>query len=162
MVQNSNCYFPPTRNDNSERRFNSFHQSKGYDSETFNQKDESGDDLAFLESDKVKYKQSSEKKLMENGGTLHENLSRYFWRVMKKILFGIYCLGVLLMVMTLLEFIYLDKKLTRAIERQLQINSEFSLVIKDQAKAQRLLQMDNQIIMNIITSQEYCEMEEEK
>lgn len=81
---------------------------------------------------------------------------------MKKILFGIYCLGVLLMVMTLLEFIYLDKKLTRAIERQLQINSEFSMVIKDQAKAQRLLQMDNQIIMNIVTSQEYYEMEEEK
>ena len=98
---------------------------------------------------------------MENGGTLHGVLSHYSWRIMKKILFGIYCLSVLLMIMTLLEFIYLDKKLTRTIERQLQINSEFSMVIKDQAKAQRLLQMDNQIIMNIVTSQEYCEMEEE-
>ena len=74
---------------------------------------------------------------------------------MKKILFGIYIMGVMILIMTLLEFIYLDKKLTRAIYKQMEINARVSTTLETQAKHIRVLNTDCLVLTNIITSGEY-------
>ena len=79
---------------------------------------------------------------------------------MKKILFGIYFLVLTLLIMTLLEFIYLDKKLTKAIEKQLNTNTEVQATLQEQAKSLRVLTTDCLVLTNIVTSEDYCAMHE--
>ena len=74
---------------------------------------------------------------------------------MKKILLGIYLLGVLLLVMTLLEFIYLDKKVSRAIEYQAKTNADVNKTLQEQAKSLRVLGTDCLVLTNIITKGDY-------
>ena len=80
---------------------------------------------------------------------------------MKKVLIGIYLWEVLLLVMTLLEFIYLDKKVTLAIERQIQVNAEVQKTLQEQAKSIRVLGTDCLVLTNIITTNEYIGVQDE-
>lgn len=57
---------------------------------------------------------------------------------MKKILLGIYFLEVVLLVMTLLEFIYLDKKMTQVTEKQLEYNASIKTTLDEQAKKNKV------------------------
>ena len=63
--------------------------------------------------------------------------------------------------MTLLEFIYLDKKVTRAIYKQMEINARVSSTLEEQSKDIRVLNTDCLVLTNIITSSEYLQREEE-
>lgn len=80
---------------------------------------------------------------------------------MRKIIWGIYLLEVLLIVMTLLEFIYLDKKVTNAIATQTKINTSVSENLQEQAKAIRVLSTDCLVLTNIITTNEYTGVQDE-
>ena len=74
---------------------------------------------------------------------------------MKKILLGIYLVEVLLLVMTLLEFIYLDKKLTRAIDTQAEVNASLKTTQNRQERTIRLLETDCSVLTNIIINGDY-------
>ncbi|MBO7716642.1 MAG: hypothetical protein J6S85_23955 [Methanobrevibacter sp.] len=76
---------------------------------------------------------------------------------MKKILFGIYFLGLMLLVMTLLEFIYLDKKLTRAIDTQMEVNASLKTTQNRQERTIRLLETDCSVLTNIIINGDYLD-----
>ena len=80
---------------------------------------------------------------------------------MKKILFGIYFLCLMLLVFTLLEFIYLDRKLTNAIATQTKINTSINENIQEQSKCIRLLSTDCLVLTNIITTNEYTGVQNE-
>lgn len=62
--------------------------------------------------------------------------------------------------MTLIEFIALDKKIDKAIQRQGEINQSSYLVNKEQSESIRLLKTDTNILMNIAINQDYCEEKE--
>lgn len=79
---------------------------------------------------------------------------------MKKIIWGIYLLEVLLLVMTLLEFIYLDKKITQAIDKQLKANADVHTTLQEQAKSIRVLSTDCLVLTNIVTNSEYIKVED--
>ena len=79
---------------------------------------------------------------------------------MKKILLGIYFLEVVLLAMTLLEFIYLDKKMTQVTEKQLEYNASIKTTLDEQAKKIRLLSTDCLVLTNIVTSGEYVKQED--
>lgn len=76
---------------------------------------------------------------------------------MKKILLGIYLVEVLLLVMTLLEFIYLDKKLTKAIYTQTEVNASLHKTQERQERAIRLLETDCSVLTNIIINGDYLD-----
>ena len=80
---------------------------------------------------------------------------------MKKILIGIYLLGVMLLIMTLLEFIYLDKKITYAIKYQAKTNAEVNKTLQEQAKSLRVLGTDCLVLTNIVTTGEYTGVQDE-
>lgn len=80
---------------------------------------------------------------------------------MRKIIWGIYLLEVLLIIMTLLEFIYLDKKITNAIATQTKINTNVGENLQEQAKALRVLSTDCLVLTNIITTNEYTGVQDE-
>ena len=80
---------------------------------------------------------------------------------MRKIIWGIYLLEVLLIVMTLLEFIYLDRKLTNAIATQAKINTSINENIQEQSKCIRLLSTDCLVLTNIVTTNEYTGVQDE-
>lgn len=68
------------------------------------------------------------------------------------------CFAIL--VMTLIEFIALDKKIDKAIEQQGKINQTSYLINKEQSESIRLLKTDTNILMNIAINQDYHEEEE--
>lgn len=80
---------------------------------------------------------------------------------MRKIIWGIYLLEVLLIVMTLLEFIYLDRKVTNAIATQTKINASVSENLQEQSKTLRVLTTDCLVLTNIITTNEYIGVQDE-
>lgn len=79
---------------------------------------------------------------------------------MKKILLGIYLIEVLLMVMTLLEFMYLDKKLTKAIYTQMESNASLRETQNRQERTIRLLETDCSVLTNIIIHGDYLKEED--
>lgn len=79
---------------------------------------------------------------------------------MKKIILGIYVLCTFLLIMTLLEFMYLDKKLTRAIYEQMEVNARVTSTLETQAKHIRVLNTDCLVLTNIITNGEYIQRDE--
>lgn len=68
------------------------------------------------------------------------------------------CFAIL--VMTLVEFIALDKKIDKALEQQGKINQVSCEINKDQSEKIRLLQTDADILMNIAVNQDYFKEEE--
>lgn len=62
--------------------------------------------------------------------------------------------------MTLVEFIALDKKIDKAIEKQGEINQSSYLINKEQSESIRLLKTDTNILLNIAINNDYCEEEE--
>lgn len=68
------------------------------------------------------------------------------------------CLVIL--VMTLVEFIALDKKIDKAIQQQGEINQTSYYINKEQSESIRLLKTDTKILMNIAINNDYCEEEE--
>ena len=80
---------------------------------------------------------------------------------MKNIILGIYVLCTFILIMTLLEFIYLDKKLTRAIYEQMEINARVSSTLETQAKDIRVLNTDCLVLTNILVNGEYIQTQEE-
>lgn len=76
---------------------------------------------------------------------------------MKKILLGIYLVEVLLLVMTFLEFVYLDKKLTKAIHTQMEINASLCSTQERQERTIRLLETDCSVLTNIIINGDYLD-----
>lgn len=81
---------------------------------------------------------------------------------MKKILLGIYLIEVLLMVMTLLEFAYLDKKLTKAIYTQMESNASLRETQNRQEHMIRLLETDCSVLTNIIINGDYLNLDKWK
>ena len=69
------------------------------------------------------------------------------------------CFAIL--VMTLVEFIALDRKIQRAIEQQGEINQRSYYVNKEQAESIRMLKTDTQILMNIAVNGDYNREEED-
>ena len=65
-----------------------------------------------------------------------------------------------ILVMTLVEFIALDKKIDKALEQQGKINQVSCEINKDQSEKIRLLQTDANILMNIAINQSFIEEEE--
>lgn len=63
------------------------------------------------------------------------------------------CFAIL--VMTLIEFIALDKKIDKVVERQGKINECSYQMNKEQSESIRLLKTDTQILMNIAVNGEY-------
>lgn len=80
---------------------------------------------------------------------------------MKKIILGIYFLEVFIIIMTLLEFIYLDKKITRTVEKQNEINISVSSALEEHAKHIRVLNTDCLVLTNILTSGEFVQRQNE-
>ena len=76
---------------------------------------------------------------------------------MKKILLGIYIVEVLLLVMTFLEFIYIDKKITKAIYTQMEVNTSLHKTQEQQERAIRLLETDCSVLTNIIINGDYLD-----
>ena len=68
------------------------------------------------------------------------------------------CFAIL--VMTLIEFIALDKKIDKALEQQGKINQVSCEINKEQSEKIRLLQTDADILMNIAINQDYLQEEE--
>lgn len=66
-----------------------------------------------------------------------------------------------ILVMTLVEFVALDKKIDKALEQQGKINQVSCEINKDQSEKIRLLQTDADILMNIAINQDYLQEEEE-
>ena len=68
------------------------------------------------------------------------------------------CFAIL--VMTLVEFIALDKKIDKALEQQGKINQVSCEINKEQSEKIRLLQTDASILMNIAINQDFLQEEE--
>lgn len=68
------------------------------------------------------------------------------------------CFAIL--VMTLVEFIALDKKIDKALEQQGKINQVSCEINKDQSEKIRLLQTDADILMNIAINQDFVKEQE--
>ena len=68
------------------------------------------------------------------------------------------CFAIL--VMTLIEFIALDKKIDKALEQQGKINQVSCEINKEQSEKIRLLQTDANILMNIAINQDFLQEEE--
>ena len=80
---------------------------------------------------------------------------------MKRLLIALCLLNLIILIMDLIQFIALDKKLDWAIEKQGKLNEGTYESIKNHEQMIRILETDNQIFMNILTSHEYCNIEEE-
>lgn len=80
---------------------------------------------------------------------------------MKKIILCIYLVEVIILIMTLLEFIYLDKKITTAMRYQANTNAEVNKTLQEQAKDLRVLTTDCLVLTNIITTNEYTGVRDE-
>lgn len=65
-----------------------------------------------------------------------------------------------ILVMTLVEFIALDKKIDKALEQQGKINQVSCEINKDQSEKIRLLQTDADILMNIAINQDFIKEQE--
>ena len=65
-----------------------------------------------------------------------------------------------ILVMTLIEFIALDKKIDKALEQQGKINQVSCEINKDQSEKIRLLQTDASILMNIAINQDFVKEKE--
>ena len=65
-----------------------------------------------------------------------------------------------ILVMTLVEFIALDKKIDKALEQQGKINQVSCEINKDQSEKIRLLQTDASILMNIAINQDFVKEKE--
>ena len=76
---------------------------------------------------------------------------------MKKLLIAIWMLLLLLLVTNTIWFVYFDRKLDKAIERQDEINSWGYEQITQQEKAIRLIETNNEIMLNIIVNGDYYE-----
>ena len=76
---------------------------------------------------------------------------------MKKILIALCMLNIVLLVMTLVEFIALDRKLDKAIERQNEINGKTYEILRDQEKSLRIMETNNEIMFSIIINGDYYE-----
>ena len=76
---------------------------------------------------------------------------------MKKILIALCMLNIILLVMTLVEFIALDRKLDKAIERQNEINGKTYEILQDQEKSLRIMETNNEIMFSIIVNGDYYE-----
>ena len=76
---------------------------------------------------------------------------------MKKILIALCMLNIILLVMTLVEFIALDRKLDKAIERQNEINGKTYEILRDQEKSLRIMETNNEIMFSIIINGDYYE-----
>lgn len=68
------------------------------------------------------------------------------------------CFAIL--VMTLVEFIALDRKIDKALEQQGKINQVSCEINKEQSEKIRLLQTDANILMNIAINQDFLQEEE--
>lgn len=67
------------------------------------------------------------------------------------------CFAIL--IMTLVEFIALDKKIDKAIERQGKINERSYQTNREQSESIRLLKTDTQILMNIAINNDFSKEE---
>lgn len=76
---------------------------------------------------------------------------------MRKLLTALYLVCILILVFDLLEFIYLDKKITEAIHTQMEINNALTKVQSEQAKAIRVLESDCLVLTNIIINGDYLD-----
>lgn len=76
---------------------------------------------------------------------------------MKKLLIAIWMLLLLLLVTNTIWFVYFDRKLDKAIERQNEINRWSYEQITQQEKAIRLIETNNEIMLNIIVNGDYYE-----
>lgn len=76
---------------------------------------------------------------------------------MKNILIALCMLNIILLVMTLVEFIALDRKLDKAIERQNEINGKTYEILQAQEKALRIMETNNEIMFSIIVNGDYYE-----
>ena len=74
---------------------------------------------------------------------------------MKKILIALWVLQIIALFMALVEFIALDTKITKAIDRQGQINGSLYELIKEQERTIRLIETDNEIAVRIVTNGDY-------
>lgn len=80
---------------------------------------------------------------------------------MKKLLIALSFLNLVILIMTLIEFIALDRKLDWIINKQSEVNSEVYKELRSHEQSVRLLATDTDILMNIVTSKEYCEVKDE-
>lgn len=76
---------------------------------------------------------------------------------MKKLLIAIWMLLLLLLGTNTIWFVYLDKKIDRAIERQNEVNTWCYEQITQQEKAIRLMETNNELMLNIIVNGDYYE-----
>lgn len=76
---------------------------------------------------------------------------------MKKLLIAIWMLLLLLLSTNTIWFVYLDRKIDKAIKRQDEINSWCYEQITQQEKAIRLIETNNEIMLNIIVNGDYYE-----
>ena len=80
---------------------------------------------------------------------------------MKKLLIAIWILLILLLSTNTLWFYYLDRKLDKAIEKQSNTNSWTYETILNQEKAIRILETNNELMLNMIVNGDYYEKEKD-
>jgi len=76
---------------------------------------------------------------------------------MKKILIALCMLNVIIIIMTLVEFIALDKKIDKSVDRQNEINGKTYEIIQAHEKSLRIMETNNEIMLNIIVDGDYYE-----
>lgn len=76
---------------------------------------------------------------------------------MKKLLIAIWTLLILLLGTNTVWFYYLDKKIDKAIEKQMETNTWTYEAIRNQNKAIRLMETNNEVMLNIVLDGDYYE-----
>lgn len=76
---------------------------------------------------------------------------------MKKLLIAIWTLILLLLSTNTIWFMYLDKKLDKAIEKQEEINRRIYQTVSNQEKSIRIMETNNELMFNIIVNGDFYE-----
>lgn len=76
---------------------------------------------------------------------------------MKKLLIALCMLNVILLIMTLIEFIALDKKIDKVVDRQNEINGKTCEILQAHEKSLRIMETNNEIMFSIIVDGDYYE-----